>query len=65
MYVRAPEPVGYDSGGVGNPEFGVLALSPWRVELVDGPGASRVWRAWVSSPQNGGRPAAVIPFMAR
>ena len=49
MYVRAPEPVGYDPAGiwgaVENPEFGVLMLQPWRVELVDGPGESRVWRA--------------------
>jgi uncharacterized pyridoxamine 5'-phosphate oxidase family protein len=48
-YVAAPEPVGYDPAGiwgtVENPEFGVLMLRPWRVELVDGPGESRVWRA--------------------
>jgi hypothetical protein len=38
MYVRAPEPLGYDPAGiwgaVANPEFGVLMLQPWRVELV-------------------------------
>jgi uncharacterized pyridoxamine 5'-phosphate oxidase family protein len=49
MYVRASEPVGYDPSGIWgtpeNPEFGVLVLRPWRVELVDGPGDSRVWRA--------------------
>ena len=49
MYLRAPEPVGYDPAGiwgtVENSEFGVLMLRPWRVELVDGPGESRVWRA--------------------
>ena len=49
MYVRAPQPLGYDPariwGGVENPEFGVLVLQLWRVELVDGPGESRVWRA--------------------
>ena len=49
MYGRAPEPVGYDPAGiwhtVENPEFGMLMLRPWRVELVDGPGESRVWRA--------------------
>jgi len=48
--VRArTQPLGYDPariwGGVENPEFGVLVLRPWRVELVDGPGESRVWRA--------------------
>jgi hypothetical protein len=35
----APQPVGYDPariwGGAENPEFGVLVLPPWRVELVD------------------------------
>ena len=49
MYVRTPEPVGYDPAGIWgtpeNPEFGVLVLFPWRIELVDGPGDSRVWRA--------------------
>ena len=49
MFLRAPEPVGYDPGiiwdSVEHPEFGVLVLDPWRVELVDGPGESRVWRA--------------------
>jgi uncharacterized pyridoxamine 5'-phosphate oxidase family protein len=49
MYARAPEPVGYDPAGIWgtpeNPEFGVLVLFPWRIELVDGPGDSRVWRA--------------------
>jgi len=49
MYVRAPAPVGYDPaviwGTPENPEFGVLVLRPWCLELVDGPGESRVWRA--------------------
>ena len=49
MYVRAPEPLGYDPAGiwgaVENPEFGVLKLRPSRVELVDGQGESRVWRS--------------------
>jgi hypothetical protein len=49
MYVSAPAPVGYDPAGIWgtpeNPEFGVLVLRPWRLELVDGPGESRVWRA--------------------
>jgi hypothetical protein len=42
MFGRAPEPLGYDPAGiwgtVENPEFGVLMLQPWRIELVDGPG---------------------------
>ena len=49
MYVSAPQPVGYDPAAIWgtpeNPEFGVLVLRPWRLELVDGPGESRVWRA--------------------
>ncbi len=49
MYVRTPEPVGYDPatiwGTAENPELGVLMLNPWRIELVDGPGGTRVWRA--------------------
>jgi hypothetical protein len=49
MFVRAPGPVGYDPAGLRgtaeNPEFGVLMLRPWRIELVDEPGESRVWRA--------------------
>ncbi len=49
MNLRAPELVGYDPAGiwdaVENPEFEVLVVRPWRIELVDGPGESRVWRA--------------------
>ena len=54
LFLRAPPPLGYDPAlvfgfaGIERPEhpnFGVLKLSPWRIELVDGPGESRVWRA--------------------
>jgi hypothetical protein len=42
MFVHAPQPVGYDPAGIWgkpeNPEFGVLVLLPWRLELVDRPG---------------------------
>lgn len=48
MFVRAPAPVGYDPATIWNtpenPDFGVLVLYPWRIELVDAPGDSRVWR---------------------
>lgn len=53
LFLNAPPPLGYDPapifGSLGiehpeHPEFGVLRLSPWRIELVDGPGESRVWR---------------------
>ena len=49
MFLAATPPLGYDPGlifgSVENPEFGALKLEPWRIELVDGPGESRVWRA--------------------
>lgn len=49
LFLNTPPPVGYDPAPLfvapENPEFGVLKLDPWRIELVDGPGESRVWRA--------------------
>jgi hypothetical protein len=53
LFLAAPPPLGYDPAPIfgfagierpDHPEFGVLRLDPWRVELVDGPGESRVWR---------------------
>ena len=39
LFKNAPEPLGYDPGitwgDVENPEYGVLRLSPWRIELYD------------------------------
>ena len=50
LFRVAPPPLGYDPAptfhAVEHPDFGVLKLSPWRVELGDMLGRqSRVWRA--------------------
>ena len=50
LYQAAPPPLGYDPApifhAVEHPDFGVLKLSPWRIELGDMMGRqSRVWRA--------------------
>jgi hypothetical protein len=47
FFVHAPAPVGYDPAPIfGDLDgFGLLRLTPWRVELVDAPRQSRVWRA--------------------
>ena len=54
LFLEAPPPLGYDPAavfgfaGIEQPEhaeFGVLRLDPWRIELGEGPGESRVWRA--------------------
>ena len=46
---REPAPLGYDLaqffGSLDNPEYGVLKLTPWRVELGDLLGTTRVWHA--------------------
>ncbi|MGH7289864.1 MAG: pyridoxamine 5'-phosphate oxidase family protein, partial [Myxococcota bacterium] len=52
---RTPEPVGYDpilfwKGGVGDPTFGVLKLTPFRIELLTGAEMAtgqgpKVWKA--------------------
>lgn len=45
----APEPLTYDLAplyrSADNPNFGVLKLTPWRIELGDMMGAGQVWRA--------------------
>lgn len=44
-----PPPLGYDPahffGTVDNPGFGILKLTPWRIELGDLFGQARVWQA--------------------
>jgi general stress protein 26 len=46
---NAPEPLGYDPApffnAVDNPFYGVLKLTPWRIELADLFGETRVWQA--------------------
>jgi hypothetical protein len=47
LFQRIPPPAGYDPapiyGSADHPNFGLLQLTPWRVQLVDAPGESRVW----------------------
>lgn len=50
LFASAPEPLGYDPsfifGAPDDPRFGVLRLTPWRIQLDDiPPGTRRVWRA--------------------
>ena len=50
LFRAAPPPLGYDPApifhAVEHPDFGVLKLTPWRIELGDMMGTqSRVWRA--------------------
>lgn len=53
LFKNTPEPVGYDPsttfGSVDDENFGVLKLTPWRIELVSFPSPSyeegvKVWR---------------------
>jgi general stress protein 26 len=45
---NAPPPVGFDPAPiyerVDHPRFGVLKLTPWRIEVRDVPGERRVWK---------------------
>lgn len=49
LYRAAPPPLGFDYGTVfdnaAHPEFGVLKLTPWRIELADAvdKGSQKVW----------------------
>jgi len=49
LFKSAPEPLGFDYGRVfkdaADPGFGVLKLSPWRIELFDisNPSGRKVW----------------------
>ena len=49
LCLNSEPPVGFDPEpiyqSVDGPRFGVLRLTPWRVQLMDGPGASRIWLA--------------------
>ncbi len=44
----APPPLGYDPapifGSHDRPDFGLLKLIPWRIEVTNFPAGSRVWR---------------------
>ena len=47
LFANAPEPLGYDPAPIfGNPEApscGLLKLIPWRIELYELGGSTRVW----------------------
>ncbi|MEQ8672493.1 MAG: pyridoxamine 5'-phosphate oxidase family protein [Aggregatilineales bacterium] len=49
LFGATPPPLGYDLapffGSVDNPGYGLLKLSPWRIELSSLGGEVRVWRA--------------------
>jgi hypothetical protein len=49
LFAATPEPLGYDPsfifGSPDDPRFGVLRLTPWRIQLDDiPPGTRRIWR---------------------
>jgi general stress protein 26 len=48
---NTPEPMGFDPTPiyehVDHPKFGVLKLTPWRLELYSFPAASKIWRQTV------------------
>jgi general stress protein 26 len=48
LFLNAAPPLGYDPapifGSVDDPNFGVLKLTPWRIELVQFPEPPLVWR---------------------
>jgi general stress protein 26 len=47
MFKAAPPPLGYDPAPIfhsaDHPDFGVLKLTPWRIEVASVPVESRVW----------------------
>jgi len=48
LCLNTPSPLGFDPApiyqSIDQPDFGVLKLTPWRVELVYFPAAPKVWR---------------------
>lgn len=48
LFRSTPPPLGYDPssffGSPDNPDFGLLRLTPWRVEVTNWPVGTRVWR---------------------
>jgi hypothetical protein len=49
LFRWTPLPLGYDPasvfGSLDNPDFGLLKLTPWRLEVTNWPVGTRVWRA--------------------
>lgn len=48
LFKAAPAPLGYDPAplfhSIDHPDFGVLKLTPWRVEVANLPEEARIWR---------------------
>jgi general stress protein 26 len=48
LFKAAPTPLGYDPAplfhSVDHPDFGVMKLTPWRIEVGNLPEESRIWR---------------------
>lgn len=48
LFLAAPPPLGYDPASilqsVDNPNYGLLKLTPWRIELADFPAQTQVWQ---------------------
>ncbi|MCL4253276.1 MAG: pyridoxamine 5'-phosphate oxidase family protein [Anaerolineae bacterium] len=48
LFVTTPQPLGYDLapffGSVDSPSYGLLKITPWRIELGDLFGTARVWK---------------------
>ncbi|MCK6630629.1 MAG: pyridoxamine 5'-phosphate oxidase family protein [Anaerolineae bacterium] len=55
LFKAAPEPLGYDPGlifgSMDNPDYGVLKLTPWRIEVASFPVESWIW---YSEPESTG-----------
>jgi general stress protein 26 len=49
LFGAAPPPLGYDLapffGSIDSPGYGLLRLTPWRIELANLTGETRVWHA--------------------
>lgn len=61
LLTLAPRPLGFDPtltfGNHENPEFGLLKLIPWRIEVATPPAETHVWHASPRGPA--ARPAAL------
>jgi hypothetical protein len=49
LFLNAPPPLGYDPApifhSIDHPKFGILQLTPWRIELADATGERLVWHS--------------------
>jgi hypothetical protein len=45
LFAGTPPPLGYDLGlSADNPDYGLLKLTPWRIELGDWFGEPKIWQ---------------------